>query len=527
MERFNGFLGRTVLVTAFLFVFSASALAVTYTVNLNTDPVAVGANCTGPGDLDCTLRQAINAANASAGVADTILFDTTVFPPAGPLVTILLSNAGDDLDITDSLTITGPGSSVLTLDQQNTARVFDITAGDTVTISDLTIAGGAENGDGDDGGGIRNLGTLTLTLVVLTGNVTTTGEGGGLWNSGTATLTSVRVTGSSSSADGGGIHNSGTLTVRDSLIDGNSTTGGANDHGGGLYINTAGDTITVANSTITNNHSDDDGGGIYASDGTVNLNNVTISSNDADSNAGGIFDDGAGGSVINIRNTIVADNVATGTANEDVVGAFTSTAAAGGNNLIEVIGAATGFTDNVNGDDLGVDPGLGPLQYNFGPTNTRAITTSSPAYNTGNDCVVTGLAPCTANLPSPLLVNDQRGAPFLRNSGGAVDKGAFEFTPGPSAAGVSLSGRVVTGFGRGVSRVFVTLSGGPLAEPMQTFTSTFGYYTFNDVPAGQSYIISVSAKRYVFANPTLVVNVDDNLSGLDFVAEEVWFRSPK
>lgn len=53
---------------------------------------------------------------------------------------------------------------------------------------------------------------------------------------------------------------------------------------------------------------------------------------------------------------------------------------------------------------------------------------------------------------------------------------------------------------------------------MQAVTSSFGYYSFEDVPAGQVYTVSVSAKRYQFSDPVRLVNLADAVSGVDFVA---------
>ena len=85
----------------------------------------------------------------------------------------------------------------------------------------------------------------------------------------------------------------------------------------------------------------------------------------------------------------------------------------------------------------------------------------------------------------------------------------------PTAAAVSVSGRVTTSSGQGVSnaRVFITDSGG---NARLAITSSFGYYRFDNVAAGEIYIIAVSAKRYTFTPQALQVN--DNLANVDFVA---------
>lgn len=88
----------------------------------------------------------------------------------------------------------------------------------------------------------------------------------------------------------------------------------------------------------------------------------------------------------------------------------------------------------------------------------------------------------------------------------------------PTAAPVDLGGRVLTSNGQGIRGVYVTVQGGDLAEPRFTMTSTFGRYSFSGLTAGQSYVVSIGSKRYIFEQPARVVNLDDNISDLDFIA---------
>ena len=88
-----------------------------------------------------------------------------------------------------------------------------------------------------------------------------------------------------------------------------------------------------------------------------------------------------------------------------------------------------------------------------------------------------------------------------------------------SAANASVGGQVTSAKGRGLSKVIVTLSGGTLTEPLRAITSPFGYYRFDDVAVGQSYVISVTSKRNTFANPSRVATVNEDLQNEDFVAD--------
>jgi hypothetical protein len=97
----------------------------------------------------------------------------------------------------------------------------------------------------------------------------------------------------------------------------------------------------------------------------------------------------------------------------------------------------------------------------------------------------------------------------------------FSVTPmATSAAAAAVSGRVTTADGRAISNAIVTISGGGMQEPLTIATGHFGYYTFEGLQTGQSYLLTVSgAKRYTFGNPTRVVNLQDDVTDANFVAE--------
>lgn len=87
--------------------------------------------------------------------------------------------------------------------------------------------------------------------------------------------------------------------------------------------------------------------------------------------------------------------------------------------------------------------------------------------------------------------------------------------PAPAAAApVSVGGRVLTASGQGVANARVTVSnaGGVIGT---FFTGTFGYYHFDNLPAGVSYTVAVTSKRYTFTPQTLQVNA--NVTDLDFL----------
>jgi hypothetical protein len=103
-------------------------------------------------------------------------------------------------------------------------------------------------------------------------------------------------------------------------------------------------------------------------------------------------------------------------------------------------------------------------------------------------------------------------------TGAAIDGEVEDYVfLSPSAANVSISGRVLTAEGRGIRSTAVILTDS-LGNSRTAVTSSFGYYRFDEVAAGETYVLSVSSKRYQFEPRT--VNVNDNLTDVDFVAQE-------
>jgi hypothetical protein len=91
----------------------------------------------------------------------------------------------------------------------------------------------------------------------------------------------------------------------------------------------------------------------------------------------------------------------------------------------------------------------------------------------------------------------------------------FGFYLAPTAANVSLDGRVLTTDGRGIRNVsvFLTEANG---TRHYSVTGSFGIYRFEGIPAGQTVVVSVSAKRYVFKQDAQIIGLEDNVTGIDF-----------
>ncbi len=91
-----------------------------------------------------------------------------------------------------------------------------------------------------------------------------------------------------------------------------------------------------------------------------------------------------------------------------------------------------------------------------------------------------------------------------------------QFTP--TAAAVTVSGRVTTESGRGIRNVRITITGAD-GEARTVLSGAFGYFRFNDVPAGETYIFNVSAKRFHFSQATQIRTILEEIDDIVFVAD--------
>jgi Concanavalin A-like lectin/glucanases superfamily/Immunoglobulin I-set domain len=374
----------------------------------------------GPG----TLRQAIEDANACPGT-NFITFTVTG--------AIVLETELPHVE--DALFILGPGPASLTVTRSTNVATdcFSILSLEDINIawvSGLTIT----NGCADSGAGVFCNGNAVLSNCVITANFGERGGyGAGAYNLDTLLIIDCSISGNFGRGNaflGAGVMTEGTsLTIINSVLGGNHTPG----LGGGLT--TLSGSVALTNVTLSGNVATNGGGGLMLLGfDTFVAASVTIVSNRAEFGGGGVYDDGNG--TAEFKNTIIAGNEDPST--PDIDGDFVSL----GFNLI-----GNGFTDGVDGNQVGsaatpLDPVVGPLQNNGGPTATHALLTSSPAINAGTN----DLAPPT----------DQRGPGFPRIIGGVIDIGAFEFTP----SGLVVIGAVNSTNCAGSQAVFsVTASG--------------------------------------------------------------------
>ena len=392
-----------------------------------------------------TLRDAINQANASTDSQEVITFAVDG--------TTHLTSALPALD--NNITIQGPGPSKLTVQRDSSTVPFSVFTmmsenSPAVTVSAMTISGGnATNTTLDDGGGICNWGgNLTVSECTFTGNSDSEGGGiySGIYNGQTLTVSNCTFSSNSATYEGGGICNNDTATVSNSIF---TTNLDSNDDGAGGCIANYG-TATVTNCTISGNNGNGEGGGILnearGSLGTLTVTNSTISGNTGEA-GGGICDDGT----LTVTNCTISGNTATyegggiyncyNTNNTDVYLTLSNTIVAGNTSNIgtdisgpvqttstyNLIGNGSGITNlnqlaqsNLIGTTANpINPMLGPLANNGGPTQTMALLQGSPAINAGSNAL-------SVDASGDQLTTDQRSAGFPRIIGGTVDIGAYE-----------------------------------------------------------------------------------------------------
>ena len=134
------------------------------------------------------------------------------------------------------------------------------------------------------------------------------------------------------------------------------------------------------------------------------------------------------------------------------------------------------------------------------------------------NCFETAPAAAAANNQSSIQ-RTPTGTDTNNNSADFVSGAPTPQASGTTAAGAMINGRITDSRGRGLQRVVVMMTGGALEEPIYATTSAFGFYRFEDVPAGNTYILTASSIRYTFEQSSIVINVSGDFAGADFVGQ--------
>jgi CSLREA domain-containing protein len=400
------------------FAAPAAAPAQTFPGVFNVDTTKDGND--GECNRDCTLREAVSLATAQG---NSISLPSGVYKLT--LGELVLRN---NTTIIGAGTVGGQGAGARStvIDARGASRVINLPANTAAILAGVTITGGRAA----TGGGILvgNNGGLNLINVSLDENVATQ-RGGGAYVA------------------------AGSLSMQESTVSRNRVTGG---NGGGVALDTNSNLVAFE-STISGNSASVAGGGI-SSAGNISSQNMTVADNTAQSGGGINVENGGSGSNT-ITNTIIA-GVGQGGAcggNFGVAPHFGWTG-----NLADDATCNFAIAEGVNS----IDPRLGALKNNKGPTDTMALQTGSPAIDTGD--------------PNRCFGVDQRGADAV----GTCDKGAFEFggKPPEPVLPPPIAGETVNvSRTRGTVRIklpgsdeFFTLQQGQQVPVGSTFDTTHG-----------------------------------------------------
>ncbi len=433
-------LGVLVLLLSSTLVGPAGAAVFPVDSTLDAVDASPGDGICATGSGDCTLRAAVQEANALAG-ADSVTL------PAGTVL-LALSGSGEDfaatgdLDVTEALTIEGQGAALTTIDGNDLDRVlhvvFSVSSPPDLTLRDLTVTGGQVSDHPGAGLNFDSSGTVLVERTVFTDNhvlgSTSSAIGGAISSNagGVLTVRSSRLAGNSAER-GGALFSNSTLVVEDSAIVDNEARAGSalveygttilrrslvngNEATGNHTIATESGTLEVEDTTISGNV--DPLAILDAVGVAVTLRNVTITENDASWVVGA-----SSGTTVGILNSIVYNPLAAQECEMSDGGVLASL----GSTLDRDGTCATGAA----GDQPSVDPLLGPLADNGGPTDTHRLLPTSPAIDAGDD------GSCT--------LQDQRGVARPRDGDGDgtahCDLGAVEVPePGGPAPGLAAIG---------------------------------------------------------------------------------------
>jgi hypothetical protein len=351
-----------------------------------------------------TVNVEVQGVTLTKGVTREVNIKNGPASGSGALATVYyLRRAGGALAV-------GPGAAVVLIDPNVTGDANSAGRG-----------GSQKPGEPEPGGATYS---LTLTNVIVEGN-SAQGDGGGVYTAAAMTVTGSIVRNNTASTNGGGVYNEGNTTLGATTISGNQAEGGGGFFGtgsntvniagvtlsgntaigGGAISGRSGVTMNIVNSTISGNIGSDVGAGLYTN-GTANLNFVTIAQNlaGADSPEAGsginVFPASTTANTVTLKNVLLSGNKRAWLAGMDAaaIAALPSANCGLTGNGIPVVSSGGNLSADANcstwlddtSDKNGLDPLIGDLADNGGPTQTHALLTGSPALGAGKaDATVT------------------------------------------------------------------------------------------------------------------------------------------
>lgn len=371
-----------------------------------------------------TLRSQI--ANAASGATLTVAVTVT---------NITLTSG--QIPIDKSLTITGNGTILTTINGNANGRIFDVTAG-TFTLNGVALT----NGLADNGGAIQIANANVVLNDVLVSNSVAngvSGSGGGIYANTGATFSSTNstISGNRANRAGGGIESVAGTTVtlnNTNLISNNAGVAPATaapGNGGGFHI-TGNGTAVITGGTVNMNVAAAEGGGLWNGSGTMSVTGTTINGNTAsgvaaDNGGGGIY--ALNGGTLTVMNATITNNIANGTSGS------------GGGILNDVGSTVTISSSTITGNTA--NRAGGGIEVNSGATsivtlNNVTLNGNSTASNPGNGGGLHVTGPGVVNI---------NGGTVNTNIASAEGGGLWNGSGTMNINGTTINGNTASGAG--------------------------------------------------------------------------------
>ena len=486
------------------FALAGAAQADTYPVNDPSDlpDAAVGNGVCATATGTCTLRAAIQEANAHAG-------PDTVSVPAG---TFLLTRTGTfesnaatgDLDLRDTITIAGAGRDLTVVDGNLTDRVFDVfpavsNSPMTATLSGLTLrrGSGVSSGCGMDVNGSQTRVFLSQVDIRNGACLNSFGYGGIYFsNAYLLSLDDVVIDNNSGYYGGGIFANGGRVVLSGTLISNNAN----QNSGGGASLQNG--FVSINRSAIVDNRSSYQGGGLYLYYASGGITSTTIAGNSAASNGGGLYNYGPNG--ISLAWDTIARNSSSGSSGGGVYNGYGTLTLRGA--LIGANASANGSPDlycssslSSQGNNLIGDTTSCPIYY-YGPAPSDVINVN-PGVGAAMAMAGTRVVPLIygsraidaggASCPALDQRNQPRPADGNADGTSVCDIGAYESQglgelslTGIVYADTNLSGARDAGVEPGVLGVTITLADLGSGQIVTMNTASDGSFAFGALTTG-------------------------------------------
>ncbi len=218
----------------------------------------------------------------------------------------------------------------------------------------------------------------------------------------------------------------------------------------------------------------------------------------------------------------------------------------GGNQDRSLSSAATIFPGNIviikdarpNTDQVFGFTTTGPGVGDFSLVDDGSNTANSQSFNNLTDFGVSNSVTVTENLPTSgysltqlLCVENAAGGTGQQNTTVNVQNRLANIileegesvtctfvNAVPTAALATLSGKITDNYGVNVKDVSVTITNLTSGESHYTRTNSFGFYRFEEMPVGESYVVSVRSKRYAFVSDSMIITLMEDFAKANFTA---------